>query len=440
MPKVATEIKNHLQIEANKGKVFCVGGVKGLKCDYRREKPCYFLQWTVNGKYRYHYLNTISLKEAKEKARKARALIDEGLDPNEIKRQEAAQKEELERKDRERKANTLKVVADKYFDHGLSVGLWKGKDQGAKKISRFRNHPIYKELAETPLSELTPQRAFTLFKDCWAETPSQADKIHDTLNQIYNYAVAYGLAETNPVDKKGPFGVLIGPITKARKKQNPLPAPNYQDIPKLLKDCIPYTSVSKKAFIFQVLTATRGEATRTLEWEDVDLEKKIITVKPENDKASKEFNDSTRPRDIYLSEQAIQLLKSIPRISKFVFPSREGGGFYALGNGAIPEFLKGMHQEKKLKDGIGWVDSNCLDKNGKPKPIVPHATARSTFKTWSQEMKHSDRATELCLLHKPKDLYDGAYNRAELVEERRQIMQQWADFCLQGIDLKELFS
>lgn len=251
MPKVATEIKNHLQIEANKGKMFCVGGVKGLKCDYRRGKPCYFLQWKVNGKYRYHYLNTTSLKEAKEKAREARAWIDEGLDPNEIKRQEAAQREELERKEREKKAKTLRVVADKYFEHGLSVGLWKGKDQGAKKISRFRNHPIYKELAETPLSELTPQRAFILFKDCWAETPSQADKIHDTLNQIYNYAVAYDLAETNPVDKKGPFGVLIGPIIKARKKPNPLPAPKYQDIPKLLKDCIPYTSISKKAFIFR---------------------------------------------------------------------------------------------------------------------------------------------------------------------------------------------
>lgn len=92
MPKVTTELKTQFQIDARKGKVFCVGGVKGLKCDYRREKPCYFLQWTVNGKYRYHYLNTISLKEAKEKARKARALIDEGLDPNEIKRQEAAQK------------------------------------------------------------------------------------------------------------------------------------------------------------------------------------------------------------------------------------------------------------------------------------------------------------------------------------------------------------
>lgn len=434
MPKVTAELKTQFQIDARKGKVFCVGGVKGLKCDYRREKPCYFLQWKTNGKYHYYYLNTTSLKEAKEKARKARALIDEGLDPNEIKSQEAAQKKEFERKDKERKANTLEAVTEIYFKS--REGTWKGEDGGAHKRRRLVNSELYKALANLPISEITPERVFELFKDYWVKKPNNADKILTTLSQIYIHAIGYSLTESNPIDKRGKLGMLFKSLERAREEKQNYPGPKYQDVPQLLKECIPYCSMSKSAFIFQVLTATRGKATLKLEWKDIDFEKRIVNIQIQNDKMKK----LNLPRIICLSEQVIRLLESLPRISEFVFPSREGGGFKPLGDDAVRQFLKGVHQKKKLKDGIGWVDPNCLDEEGNPRSIVPHATARSTFKTWSQEMKHNTRAVELCLFHKANDPYNGAYDKSELMEDRRQIMQKWADFCLQGIDLKELFS
>lgn len=445
MPKYAREIRTPFEIEARKGRDFAVGGIEGFRCDYRQAKPCYYMRWSAEGKIKNVFIGTgYSLKDAKNEARRIREIIDQGLDPNEIRKAETAREREEERQKKEEEAkrlNTLRVVAERFFEHGKEAGLWRGKDKGDNKIRRFMNSRCLKEFGDTPISEITPEKLCDHFSLYWVSTPAQADKIHGTLNQIFNWAVAKRISnlETNPAALTGPFGVLIRPLTLKRESSKNLPAPDYRRMRELLSECEPYHSNSKKAFIFQVLTATRGEATRTLEWTDIDLENRIAVIQPQNDKGSKEFNDPNRPREIFLSEQVIKLLEGIPRVSRFVFFSREGGGFKHIGEGAIPQFLTGLHERKKREDGIGWVDENYLDAHGFPKKIVPHGTARATFRTWCAETGKNDRAAELCLFHLHKDLYKGAYNRAEFREERRAMMQEWSDYCLHGLDLEKLF-
>lgn len=50
--------------------------------------------------------------------------------------------------------------------------------------------------------------------------------------------------------------------------------------------------------------------------------------------------------------------------------------------------------------------------------------------------KYDSQALEYCLLHF-EDKYNGAYDRNQLEPARRQIMQEWADYCLKDIDLSE---
>lgn len=444
MPKVAKELKTQFEIEAKKGTDFNVGGVIGLKCDYRMAKPCYYMRWTKEGKENKYYIGSLSLKEAKKEARRLRDILDQGKDPNEIKKQEIIRSQEEERRLKEelaQQSNTLRAVAERFFDYGRNAGLWRGSNNGEDKIRAFRNSPAMKELGDVPIKDITPQMLYKHFEPYWTSKPCAADKIHTCLNQIFNWSIAMQISnlERNPADKRGAFGVLIQALTKARKKKENYPAPDYRRINELLSECISYHSTSKKAFIFQVLTATRGEATRTLEWSDIDLKNKVAIVKPENDKGCKEFNDPNRPREIYLSKQVIQLLECIPRVSKFVFFSRERGCTDHIKEEAINKFLTGLHTAKKLKDGIGWVDVNYLDKEGQPRKIVPHGTARATFRTWCAETGKHERASELCLFHLPEDVYGGAYNRALFRDERKKIMQEWSDYCLKGINLKELF-
>lgn len=441
MPKLAIELTKQLQIEAKKGKDFTVGGVKGLKCDYRKSTPCYYIQWMEKGKKHTYYFGSVSLKEAKERAREARKLIDEGKNPKEIRRAEQERNKAIEEaliKEQEKKQNTLRRVSELCFNEYQSKGIWRGKDKGQHEINRF-NSAILPELGDIPITEITHKTLFEHFKHYWKETPNQADKVHRRLNLVFNWAIAQGTfhLETNPADIKGPFGILVKPLTLARPKKKNYPAPDYHRIGELLKECLEATSMSSRAFVFQVLTATRGEAVRTLRWDDIDFDNAVAIIRPENDKASKEFGASNRPREVYLSRQAITLLNSIPRLGEFVFIGMGAFG-KPLGEGATEQFLKGIHVIKLSMDGQGWVDKNVLNKKGQPSRITPHGTARATFRTWAEESHKHEKASELCLLHLPKDIYGGAYKRGLFEKERREIMQEWGDFCISLCELEAL--
>lgn len=441
MPKLAIELTKQLQIEAKKGKDFTVGGVKGLKCDYRKSTPCYYIQWMEKGKKHTYYFGSVSLKEAKERAREARKLIGEGKNPKEIRRAEQERNKAIEEaliKEQEKKQNTLRRVSELCFNEYQSKGIWRGKDKGQHEINRF-NSAILPELGDIPITEITHKTLFEHFKHYWKETPNQADKVHRRLNLVFNWAIAQGTfhLETNPADIKGPFGILVKPLTLARPKKKNYPAPDYHRIGELLKECLEATSMSSRAFVFQVLTATRGEAVRTLRWDDIDFDNAVAIIRPENDKASKEFGASNRPREVYLSRQAITLLNSIPRLGEFVFIGMGAFG-KPLGEGATEQFLKGIHVIKLSMDGQGWVDKNVLNKKGQPSRITPHGTARATFRTWAEESHKHEKASELCLLHLPKDIYGGAYKRGLFEKERREIMQEWGDFCISLSELEAL--
>ena len=442
MPKLAIELTKQFQIEARKGKDFTVGGVKGLKCDYRGANPCYYIQWMENGKKQTYYFGIVTLKEAKELAREARKLIDEGKDPRALKKAEAERNKANEEAlilEQEKKQNTLRRVSELCFKDYQSKGIWQGKDKGQHEINRF-NSAILPELGDIPITEITHKMLFEHFKHYWKETPNQAEKVHRRLNLVFTWAMHneedFHLTH-NPADLRGPFGMLVKPLTMARARKKNYPAPDYHRIGELLKECLEATSMSSRAFVFQVLTATRGEAVRTLRWADIDLDKAVAIIRPENDKASKEFGASNRPREVYLSKQAILLLNSMPRLGEFVFIGK-GGYREPLGEGATEQFLKRVHKFKLAEDGQGWIDKNVLDKQGRPTKITPHGTARAPFRTWAEENHKHEKASELCLLHLPKDIYGGAYKRGLFEKERREIMQEWGDFCISLSELEAL--
>ena len=102
---------------------------------------------------------------------------------------------------------------------------------------------------------------------------------------------------------------------------------------------------------------------------------------------------------------------------------------------ALTMFLRGLHEVRFNRDGIGWIDPDKSKVTGRPCTITLHGTARATFRTWAKDdglgnnKKFDQDAVEMCLLHDRKDVYRGAYDRAPLERERRKIMQEWGDYC-----------
>ena len=60
---------------------------------------------------------------------------------------------------------------------------------------------------------------------------------------------------------------------------------------------------------------------------------------------------------------------------------------------------------------------------------------RAAFKTWATERTNYPReVVELCLSHARGDPLERAYQRGDILDKRRRLIQEWADFCTTGAD------
>ena len=97
--------------------------------------------------------------------------------------------------------------------------------------------------------------------------------------------------------------------------------------------------------------------------------------------------------------------------------------------------MKRMHAAKVENDGVGYVDM------ASQRPAVPHGL-RSTFRVWATEQGYDHRMAEIALAHWQGDETERAYQRSDMLERRRAMMESWAAFldrqCSNKLNVVEL--
>jgi integrase len=154
---------------------------------------------------------------------------------------------------------------------------------------------------------------------------------------------------------------------------------------------------------FLILTAVRSGSVRQAEWAEVDLSKALWTIPAEHTKARQEHRVPLQP-------QAIKLLKSLPKLagSNLIFPSGTGK---ALSDMAFSQLMRGMRERGELT-----VEA------------VPHGF-RSTFRDWAAEQTaYPDEIRKAASGHTVGDSVKEAYQRTDLLEKRRNLMNEWSNF------------
>jgi len=162
-------------------------------------------------------------------------------------------------------------------------------------------------------------------------------------------------------------------------------------------------SISAKALEFLILTAVRSGSVRFAVWSEIDFEKKMWVVPAEHTKARQEHR-------VPLQSQAIKLLQSLPKMvgTQIVFPSPTGK---ALSDMAISQLMRGMRERGELT-----VEG------------VPHGF-RSTFRNWAAEQTDfPDDMRKIASCHTVSDAVKKAYERTDLLEKRRQLMNDWSKY------------
>ncbi len=162
-------------------------------------------------------------------------------------------------------------------------------------------------------------------------------------------------------------------------------------------------SISAKALEFLILTAVRSGSVRLAEWSEIDFEKKMWVIPAEHTKARQEHRVPLQP-------QAIRLLQSLPKMvgTQIVFASPTGK---ALSDMALSQLMRGMRERGELTV-----------------KAVPHGF-RSTFRDWAAEQTaYPDEMRKIASGHTVGDAVKEAYQRTDLLEKRRQLMNEWASY------------
>ena len=362
-----------------------------------------YLQVSPNGSKRWHLRYSfqgekkkisfgpfpdVSLKSARAKRDEARAMVADGVDPLQ------------QRRDQKLEAQ---LAAEHTFASVAREFIAKRSNDGDKAISgatRKKNEWLLSlvepKLGRMPVREITAPMLLATLSDIQNSGRREtARRLRSLVGRVLNYAIATGRAENNPAP------ALRGALATPSVRHHPAVIE-----PKALGELLraidgyggfPSTNAATKlsAHLFQ-----RPGEIRTMKWADVDFDAAIWTIPAGETKMRRQHR-------VPLSRQAIGIIRSMKDVaaySEYVFPSFNPKK--PISENAVTGALKRM--------GYGGI-------------MTAHGfrTTASSLLNESNEF-HPD-AIERALAHQDSNAVRAVYNRTQYWDERVRMMQWWSD-------------
>lgn len=395
MPRKAKELSPLAVNRLKDPGLHFVGGVAGLALQVLPTGGrTWILRVMIGGKRRDMGLGgfpDVTLAEAKEAARKARALIREGGDPIE---QTKAARNAL--KAATAKATTFRQAVDAYV--GAHEAGWRNAKHRAQWTSSLERH-AYPVLGDLSVADIEMAHIMKVLDPIWREKTETASRVRGRIEQVLDWASVRGLRNgQNPARWKGLLDKALPKPGKIAKPVHHRALP-YQDVPAFMERLKRHEGMGATALRFAIFTAARSGEVRGARWPEIDLNKAIWIIPAERMKAGREHR-------VPLSNDAVSLLDALPRVagSDLVFPAPRGG---QLSDMTLSAVLRRME-----------VDA------------VPHGF-RSTFRDWvAEQTNYGGEVAEMALAHIVGNKVEAAYRRGDLFEKRRQLAADWACYCL----------
>lgn len=375
-----------------KAKAYKLSGGRGFCVIVNPDGRKYFrLRYRFAGKEKMLSLGVypeVSLKEAEAGASQARSLLRQGTNPSEDRR---AQKLAL----RHAEAQTFGFAAAAWVGH--NTPRW--KPATLEKVQQYLDKDLLPPLGKRPLANITPlELGVVLERIEGRKAFNVAKKSRQWLNAIFSFAIAKGLTANNPA-------IHLGSIALFQPEPRNHAHLSIDDLPKFLRALDGYQgSVLVKTCAWLGLwTANRPGVTRSLKWSELDLEEGLWTI-PKGREGMKRGYAHVTP----LPSQAIQALLHLQPITgrfEYVFVGRNDWR-KPLSDGAVTGLLKAIgYSGKQTAHGFRHLVSTALNEKG----FEPDWVERQ-------------------LAHGDPDEIRGTYNKAVYLDQRRKMMQEWADY------------
>lgn len=337
-------------------------------------------------------LSDVSLKEAREKARAARAMLIDGDDPIDARK---VKKEALRAENAKRV--TFKEAAEKYIDAHRAG--WRNEKHAAQWTSTLTAY-AYPVISSLGVAQIDTGHIIKILEPIWASKTDTAARLRGRIENILDWATARHLRQgDNPARWKGHVESLLPAKSKVRQVRHQ-PAMPFDEVPSFMEALRVRQGISVRALEFTILTAARTSEAINATWDEFDLKAGVWTIPAGRMKAGREHR-------VPLSERAAAILAAIPceTGSQFVFPG--GKARKPLSNMAMLEVLRGMREGDLTVHGF-----------------------RSSFRDWAGESTNYPRElAEAALGHVIGDAAEQAYRRGDALEKRRKLMEAWARHC-----------
>lgn len=329
-------------------------------------------------------LRLVSLAEARERAVEYRGQARSGLNPIE------------ERRKARRSTVTFREAARTVFES--HKGAWKNSKHQAQWLSSLEAY-AFPLIGDRSIDDVGVSDVLRVLTPIWLKKQETSRRVRQRIKATLDWAKAAGhRTGDNPADE----------VTKALPKQSAtgshFAAIPYSEVPAFVKQLKSFDAAepAKLAFELLLLTAARTNEILNATWAEFDVKAAVWTVPASRMKAGKEHR-------VPLSPRALQILKRAKLLSgeSFVFPGRTEGR--PMSNMVFLMILRRME-----------VD------------FTAHGF-RSAFRDWAAETTNFPREVcEMALAHTIKSKAEAAYRRGDMLDKRRALMSEWAEFATHG--------
>jgi integrase len=346
----------------------------------------WFLRYQRHGRERYLGLGPLAaftLSEARERARRARGLLADGIDPLEKKRAERA------------RSISFEACAQAYY--AAHERGWSNKKYRQQFLGLLRHH-VFPRLGALPVAEIDEAMVLSVLKPIWSSKTHTARRMRHRIEKILDFATAAKFRSGDNPARWVTLQHLLARPDRINRTQH-LPALPYAALPIFMSRLRDIKGVDARALEFTILTAGRSREVIGARWAEIDWEAATWVVPASRMKGRKEHR-------VPLSARALTLLRElyVEDGNAFVFLSARSGR--GIGHTQMFRMLRAL-EERATVHGF-----------------------RSSFSDWAHERTgHAPHTIEAALAHSIGNAVSQAYRRGDLFDKRHRLMNDWARYC-----------
>lgn len=321
--------------------------------------------------------DVVTLNQARERALEYRRMAKTGLNPRFSAQREIPTFEEISRQ----------VHIDR-------LPTWKNEKHGQQWVNTLRDY-AFPKIGRMPIDSIGQPEVLMCLSPIWTAKPETAKRLAQRIKIVLDVAKSKGFRSgENPVTAVRDARVL--PTVKAKPQHHD--AMPWQDVPAFFAELEGRSANAAKALQFTILTACRTSEVLHMTWPEVDFEARLWTVPAARMKGGKAHR-------VPLTDEMLAILEPLKALaSDYVF--------------------EGQKRHRPLSNMSMLMLLRRMGRNG----FTVHGF-RSSFRDWASEAANAPRElAEVALAHQVGSDVERAYARSDLLERRRELMNEWSAF------------